>query len=129
MPGGPDAGIRGDLMNAMMRVPRGTAGVITFEGNNRILRGKIRADGSLVPGTEHITVEPDMYRVPGPSGVYSSAPAAQRTALLNAARAIRQAANVASDAGLASSIAANWTAARAANLATAQATYPERNYI
>jgi hypothetical protein len=125
----PEAGLRNVLPFAMMQVPRNTEGVISFEGQNKVLRGQIRPDGTLVPGTEHIVVEPDMYRVTGPSGSYSSAPAAQRTALLNAARVIRQAANVSSDAGLGSTIAANWTAARAATLAAAQSAYPTRGYL
>ncbi|HEX2871659.1 MAG TPA: hypothetical protein VHP33_10390 [Polyangiaceae bacterium] len=126
---GPDCGLRNVLAYAMMRVPRGTAPVISYEGNNRIPRGQVGPDGHVVPGTERIVTEPDMYRSPGPTGSYSSAGAAARTAKLNAARVIRQAANVSSDAGLGATISANWTAARAANLATAQAMYPGRGYV
>jgi hypothetical protein len=70
---------------------------------------------------------PEMRR--SPTGSYSSASAIHRGLLLNEARAVQHARSAAIDAGLAATAAANWTAARAAALAQAQATYPERGYL
>lgn len=70
---------------------------------------------------------PEMSR--SATGIYSPAVARGSAVLLNAARATKQAANVARDAGLAATIASTWTAARAEFLAQAQAAYPERGYV
>ena len=64
-----------------------------------------------------------------PTGSYSPASSQASAAVLNAARATRQAASVSIDAGLAATVAATWTAARAGFLARAQAAYPARGYL
>jgi hypothetical protein len=69
---------------------------------------------------------PYMHRAP--TGIYSEAAAIRRGTLLNQARAVRHARSVSIDAGLAATVAANWTAARAELLAHVQAIYPERGY-
>lgn len=81
---------------------------------------------ALVPRRVHSVIRPYMDRAP--SGQYSPAGARHSAVLLNQLRSVRHTANVAVDAGLATTAAASWTAARAALLAQAQAAYPARGY-
>jgi hypothetical protein len=101
----PDAPPGGDfLWSGMAREPRGISAVIDPAG-------------------------PDPAEMRNESPIpYSPAAAQASAALLNSARAVRQAASVALDAGLAATIAATWTATRAELLARAQNAYPDRGY-
>lgn len=81
---------------------------------------------SKVPRGTLGAVLPEMLRAP--TGRYSRDAAVRRGLLLNEARAVQQARSAAIDAGLAATCAADWTAARAANLAWLQATFPDRGY-